>query len=224
MDSDDEYGADNGTVNKTSKIASDGTKIWTMTEKNRFERCLMLYGFSSWDKMLPQFSRRSEKDLEAVAKLVIIFCINTGQVEHDLANEMRRMIGLEAIAAPPPVEEGQEAPKPEPITLPEIPYPAADERKIAEYRSFLLDTTPEYREHIERKGLSTLALTVCVKSQESPYTNSNVKSYSTQGEPSAWSRDSICPREPSCSLVGRRRRSRSDDWHYEIWIWYFCLR
>lgn len=98
--------------------------------------------------MLPQFSRRSEKDLEAAAKLVIITCINSGQIEADMANEMKRVIGLE------PTVNDEEDPLPEILELPQVPYPDATERQIAEYRSFLLDAAPEYKEHIEKKCLS----------------------------------------------------------------------
>jgi hypothetical protein len=149
--SDDDFGIEGAPVKSKTGADKDGPKLWTMTEKNRFERCLMLWGFASWDMMLPQFARRTVEDLEAIAKLVITFCLNTGQVDMDTNAEMRRMIGLEPWIAPE-VEEGIEAPMPDKIELPPIPYIDATERQITEYRSYLLDTTPEYHDHIEKKG------------------------------------------------------------------------
>jgi hypothetical protein len=155
-DSDDNYDADPSTPKvKTAQIPTDGTKLWTMTEKNRFERCLMLYGYSSWDKMLPQFSRRTVEDLEAIAKLVIIFCLNSGQVDNDTTAEMRRMIGLGPMSVPE-IEEGQDSFAPDIIELPQIPYEDATERQITEYRSYLLDSTQEYHEHVEKKGILSI--------------------------------------------------------------------
>ncbi|KAJ3129317.1 choline dehydrogenase 7 [Nowakowskiella sp. JEL0407] len=121
-------------------------KPWTPTEKTRFERVLMLYGFGSWDKMIVGFAKRTELDLKAAGRALILHVVEKGNPKPDaeLAKDMHELLAKEF-----PIE----------VSGPnnDIPYPDATKKQIVEFRSILIDAPKEYSDHIERKGKTLLS-------------------------------------------------------------------
>ena len=152
--SDEEYG--NLADGATKRNAPRDFKIWTPTEKARFERAIMLYGFSSWDKTLrissltlDAFARRSEQDLEAVGRQLMRYCLRNNVLEPDLVRDIKNVLGID------PGDVPEESPC-KSVEVPDAPYPDATQKQIKEYRSYLIESPPEYREHIDRKGKALL--------------------------------------------------------------------
>lgn len=122
----------------------DQPRPWTLSEKTKYERKLMIYGYGSWDLMVAHFPRRTEKDLKAVTRLLMrkgLTVISKGNEE-----DRRLMEDIEEILAKDAREEHRKHDV--------IPYTGATKKQIAEYRTFL--TPPDYAEHIERKGRNIL--------------------------------------------------------------------
>ncbi|KAJ3393137.1 hypothetical protein HDU92_007968 [Lobulomyces angularis] len=156
-DSDDDDYNIGDSVTSNNSAADPSIKLWSITEKTRFERALMLYGYGCWEKILPLFPRREEKDLIAVTDLIMKFCIKRSIQDPDLVRDIRRILDIE-ITDESALDENLENPirLTEDIILPEIPYEGATKKQISEYRSFLLDASKEYQEHIERKSKNLL--------------------------------------------------------------------
>ncbi|TPX32804.1 hypothetical protein SmJEL517_g04133 [Synchytrium microbalum] len=137
----------------------DLLKPWSGTERQRFERRLMNYGFGQWDKMARIFNRRSIPDLKAAGRLLLQHCITQPQVvDLELAKQ-----GKEIIDADAPAPEG---------VGPEIPYLGATQNQILEFKSFLEDTTIDHRANLGRRAKSILTRIVMlwsVKSKIDPH-------------------------------------------------------
>ena len=102
---------------KKSKHVEDVLRLWSGTERQRFERRLMNYGYGQWDKMHRIFPRRSIADLKACGRLLMQHCINQPQVaENELIPAAQ-----DIIAADCPASEG---------IAPEIPYVGATQNQV----------------------------------------------------------------------------------------------
>ncbi|KAJ1548210.1 choline dehydrogenase 6 [Nowakowskiella sp. JEL0078] len=119
----------------------DPVKIWSPTEKGRLERALMLYGLGSWDKMLLMFSKRTEQDLKAACRAIIMHIIEHGKPmpDKDLISDMHEVLSKEFDC---PVSGSNN----------DVPYPDASKRQIFEFRSLLIDAPRDYVDHIAKKG------------------------------------------------------------------------
>ncbi|KAG0011179.1 choline dehydrogenase 6 [Entomortierella chlamydospora] len=123
----------------------EAPRPWSMAEKLMFERKLMIYGYGRWDQMRVFFPRRTEKDLNAVGHCMV------QQILRDMAagsDDDRKLIEeIEAVLVESDTSSGYEAP-----STNDIPFDKASKKSTIEFRSFLLDATQDYVEHIRRKG------------------------------------------------------------------------
>ncbi|KAF7732761.1 Chromodomain helicase DNA binding protein [Apophysomyces ossiformis] len=127
-------------VEKSRK--KDQPRPWSLSEKTKYERKLMIYGYGRWDLMKPHFSRRSEKDLKAVTRAVMRAVLPT--IEKSNEEDRKLIDDIEYILETDADDEvkGNRT----------VPFAGATKKQIAEFRSFLLQAPPDYIEHIERKG------------------------------------------------------------------------
>ncbi|KAF9189619.1 choline dehydrogenase 6 [Haplosporangium sp. Z 767] len=132
----------------TKEIGSkkrEAPRPWSMAEKLMFERKLMIYGYGRWDQMRVYFPRRTEKDLNAVG-----YCM-VQQIMRDMAtgsDDDQKLIGeLETVLQECDAASGYEAP-----SANDIPFDKASKKATIEFRSFLLNATQEYIDHIRKKG------------------------------------------------------------------------
>lgn len=120
----------------------DQMRPWSLSEKTKYERKLMIYGYGRWDLMKPHFPRRSEKDLKAVTRALMRKVLPTIERNND---EDRKLID--------DIEHILEADcRDEVRTDRTVPYSGATKKQTTEFRSFLIEAPPDYVEHIERKG------------------------------------------------------------------------
>ncbi|KAI8079886.1 SNF2 family N-terminal domain-containing protein [Halteromyces radiatus] len=121
-------------------------KLWTMSEKAKYGRKLMIYGYGAWEQMKDDFPRRTEKDLKAVTRALMRHTLPTLNKESE--DDKKLAADIESILTSDAKEE-----VPDDDT---VPYKNSNKRQIAEFRSFLIDATDDYIEHIERKGRNML--------------------------------------------------------------------
>lgn len=123
----------------------EAPRPWSMAEKLMFERKLMIYGYGRWDQMHVFFSRRTEKDLNAVAHCMV------RQIMKDMTassgDDHKLLSDLENVLAECDTASGYEAP-----TVGDIPFDKASKKSIIEFRSFLLNASQDYIDHIRKKG------------------------------------------------------------------------
>ncbi|CAO0790446.1 unnamed protein product [Mucor circinelloides] len=123
----------------------DGIRPWTLSEKTKYERKLMIYGYGPWKQMQVHFPRRTEKDLKAATKCLM------RKVKHVIeanSEEDRKLIqDIETILQSEADDESHDE---------NVPYIGANKRQIAEFKSFLIEAPQDYIEHIERKGRNFL--------------------------------------------------------------------
>ncbi|KAF9945234.1 hypothetical protein BGZ70_003953, partial [Mortierella alpina] len=137
--------------NSMEKDSKDGSKKreaprpWSMAEKLMFERKLMIYGYGRWDQMRVFFPRRTEKDLNAVG-----YCM-VQQILRDMAtgseDDQKLVEEIEAVLIENDASSGYEPP-----SANDIPFERASKKATTEFRSFLLDASQEYIDHIRKKG------------------------------------------------------------------------
>ncbi|KAI8968258.1 SNF2 family N-terminal domain-containing protein [Mycotypha africana] len=124
----------------------DAPRLWSLSEKTKYERKLMIYGYGAWKQMQAHFSRRSVKDMRAVTRCLIRKVRHV--IEPKTEEDRRLLRDLDGILSND-AEDG--------ITdEDEMPYTDATKKQIAEFRSFLIQAPQEYVEHIERKGRNFL--------------------------------------------------------------------
>ncbi|KAF9281009.1 choline dehydrogenase 6 [Mortierella alpina] len=131
---------------ESSSRKREAPRPWSMAEKLMFERKLMIYGYGRWDQMRTFFPRRTEKDLNAVAHCMV------QQIMKDMSNgsdDDQKLIGeLEVVLAESDQVSGYEAP----TSASDIPFEKASKKATIEFRSFLLNATQEYIDHVRKKG------------------------------------------------------------------------
>ncbi|KAG0167130.1 Chromodomain helicase DNA binding protein [Apophysomyces sp. BC1034] len=120
----------------------DQPRPWSLSEKTKYERKLMIYGYGRWDLMKAHFSRRSEKDLKAVTRAVMRKVLPT--IEKSNEEDRKLIDDIEYILETDAGDEvkGNRT----------VPFAGASKKQIAEYRSFLIQAPADYIEHVERKG------------------------------------------------------------------------
>ncbi|OAQ34532.1 hypothetical protein K457DRAFT_773262 [Linnemannia elongata AG-77] len=132
-------------VEKDNFKKREAPRPWSMAEKLMFERKLMIYGYGRWDQMQVFFPRRSEKDLNAVGRCMV------QQIMRDMSSgseDDHKLIGeLETV-----LQESDTANGFEPVSANDVPYDKASKKSTIEFRSFLLNATQEYIDHIKKKG------------------------------------------------------------------------
>ncbi|KAL1920993.1 uncharacterized protein VTP21DRAFT_11628 [Calcarisporiella thermophila] len=123
----------------------EGLIPWSLAERTKYERKLMVYGYSMWEEFAKHFPRRRIKDLKAVTRALILKIV---PLINPTCEEDRRLVrDLETMINEEPDTDFQGFP-----TEDHIPYRGANKKQIVEYKSFLVNATPEYHEHIERKA------------------------------------------------------------------------
>ncbi|KAI3652349.1 hypothetical protein MP228_002674 [Amoeboaphelidium protococcarum] len=78
--SDNEFADDTSTA-EASKIKSQGVPIWTTADRNRIERCLMLYGFGAWEKKMEMFPKKTMNEVKAAEIRLLEWCLEKVQVD-----------------------------------------------------------------------------------------------------------------------------------------------
>lgn len=134
------------TVKDAANKKREAPRPWSMAEKLMFERKLMIYGYGRWDQMRVFFPRRTEKDLNAVGHCMV------QQILRDMAtggsdDDAKLIHEIEAVLTETDGSSGYEPP---PVN--DIPFDKASKKATIEFQSFLLKATPDYIEHIKRKG------------------------------------------------------------------------
>ncbi|ORX61446.1 hypothetical protein DM01DRAFT_1395195 [Hesseltinella vesiculosa] len=120
----------------------DQPRLWTASEKTKYERKLMIYGYGAWNQMAAHFSRRTGKDLCAVTRALIRLVLPLIGENNEEDRKLRE--DIEDIMK---YDEADDVPND-----PTVPFKDASKKLAAEYRSFLLEAPPDYAEHLERKG------------------------------------------------------------------------
>ncbi|KAL1917321.1 uncharacterized protein VTP21DRAFT_4977 [Calcarisporiella thermophila] len=122
-----------------------GVITWSLSEKTKYERKLMVYGYGMWQDFSKHFSRRQIKDLKAVTRGLILKIIQLIDIASE--DDRRLVQDLETIIAEEPDPIFSDMP-----TEDHVPFHGASKKQIIEYKSFLVNTTPEYHGHIEKKA------------------------------------------------------------------------
>ncbi|KAI9278311.1 SNF2 family N-terminal domain-containing protein [Phascolomyces articulosus] len=124
----------------------DQTRPWSLSEKTKYERKLMIYGYGRWDLMKPHFPRRTEKDLKSVTRALMRKVVPI--IERNNEEDRKLVEDINQILESDCREEvrGDRS----------VPYSSATKKQITEFRSFLIQAPAEYVEHIERKGRNFL--------------------------------------------------------------------
>jgi hypothetical protein len=124
----------------------DQPRPWTLSEKTKYERKLMIYGYGPWKQMQVHFPRRTEKDLKAATRCLMrkIRHVIEGNTEEDrkLLHDIDFILSSDA--------------DDDDTTDDTVPYRGASKKHTAEFRSFLIQAPADYIEHIERKGRNFL--------------------------------------------------------------------
>ncbi|KAG4093180.1 SNF2 family N-terminal domain-containing protein [Neocallimastix lanati (nom. inval.)] len=128
---------------------------WCYTERVRFERCLMQYGYGSWNKIIKQFSRRSVNDLKACAHSLVQFCLEAEKCNADLLKDIKEIFAMPENI--PSYENGTPMERSKLIIDPDIPYLKATKKQISEFKSFLIDANEDYKQHLKKKAKNLLS-------------------------------------------------------------------
>ncbi|RCH89603.1 Chromodomain-helicase-DNA-binding protein, partial [Rhizopus stolonifer] len=123
----------------------DMPRPWTLSEKTKYERKLMIYGYGPWHQMQAHFPRRSEQDLKAVTRC-LMRKIKQG-MEANTEEDRKLLQDIDFIL-------DQDAQQDSPDE--QVPYLGASRKQITEFKSFLIQAPADYIEHIERKGRNFL--------------------------------------------------------------------
>lgn len=123
----------------------DLPRLWTLSEKTKYERKLMIYGYGPWKQMQVHFPRRTEKDLKAATRYLMRRVKHV--IEANSEEDKRLLEDIDFILDNDAEDESNDE---------TIPYSGASKKHIAEFRSFLLQAPTDYIEHIERKGRNFL--------------------------------------------------------------------
>ncbi|KAJ3290493.1 choline dehydrogenase 7 [Borealophlyctis nickersoniae] len=129
--------------------APDGAKPWALAEKARLERLLMMHGLGNWDEWTPVLNRRTLADIKACARGMVAHCLrlNFG-TEPDVVSDAKAALIFTG-EFPEEFLDPTNPPK-------AVPYENATAKQIYEYKSLLIEATPEYLEHIEKKSKNLL--------------------------------------------------------------------
>ncbi|KAG0243186.1 hypothetical protein BGX31_011141, partial [Mortierella sp. GBA43] len=119
----------------------EAPRPWSMAEKLMFERKLMIYGYGRWDQMRVFFPRRTEKDLNAVAHCMVRRIMKDMTASSD--DDHKLLADLENVLAECDSASSYEAPM-----SGDVPFDKASKKSTIEYRSFLLNASQDYIDHI----------------------------------------------------------------------------
>ena len=176
MPSDLEF-EDETPTGELAKIASEeGFNVWTMAERVKLERGIMLHGFGAWEKKVELLPKRSILDIKAVEISLMNWCIDYLRKEAQKADakvsrdDLRMLEDCEHIVvtadwAIPSLEEVDQMTegncskafevKTTQVEVDEkfgiYPYPDASRQQMIEFYSFLSDCPKVYYDHLEKK-------------------------------------------------------------------------
>lgn len=119
----------------------DGIRPWSLSEKTKYERKLMIYGYGRWKSMKAHFPRRSERDLKAVTRAMMRLILPT--IERNTEEDYRLVQDIESLLDSDVDDEPRNK---------SIPFTNATKSQIAEFRSFLAEAPQEYLDHVTKKG------------------------------------------------------------------------
>lgn len=123
----------------------DVPRPWTLSEKTKYERKLMIYGYGPWQQMQAHFPRRTEKDLKSATRYLMRKVRHV--IEANSEEDRKLLEDIDFILESDAQDESSDD---------TIPYTGASKKHIAEFRSFLIQAPADYIEHIERKGRNFL--------------------------------------------------------------------
>ncbi|KAI8897954.1 SNF2 family N-terminal domain-containing protein [Globomyces pollinis-pini] len=187
LDTDSDNGSSGNDFSRRSyRPPVSDVKSWTTTERNKLERLTMQHGFNKWDKMALEFGKRTEDDLKACCRALVLKCLETCQtVEKDVVLDVKRALALHYPTVPP-VDDSPEARRDfetridteeqEILEIPdeELPWIGHDDREKYEYLSFLVEAPLEYLESLEKKAknlLIRIALMYNIRNRHHPTTD-----------------------------------------------------
>lgn len=148
---------------------------WTMADRMRLERGLMLYGFGAWEKKKQMIKTRSIKDIKACELRLMKYCIDklsptTNKEDIKMFEDIYHICSL--VRWEVPTDEDVEnmmthgckasfVRQPYTVDFDEelgsfYPYPEATRKQLLEFRSFLDDAPKEYHDHLEKKPKNLL--------------------------------------------------------------------
>lgn len=119
----------------------DGIRPWSLSEKTKYERKLMIYGYGRWKSMKAHFPRRTERDLKAVTRAMMRLILPT--IERNTEEDYRLIQDIEGLLDSDVDDEPRNK---------SIPFNNASKAQIAEYRSFLVEAPQDYIDHVTKKG------------------------------------------------------------------------
>jgi hypothetical protein len=129
----------------------DQARPWTLSEKTKYERKLMIYGYGNWESMVAHFPRRTTKDLKAVTRALMRKVLPILKNVKKSSEEDRKLVqDIENILINDARDESKRNEG--------VPYNGATKKQILEFKSFLIQAPEEYIDHIERKGKSMILL------------------------------------------------------------------
>ncbi|KAJ3102292.1 choline dehydrogenase 7 [Phlyctochytrium planicorne] len=79
------------------KTGADAPKLWSLAEKTRLERGLMMYGYAQWDKILELCRNRNVEDLKACSRAIIRHCILCKAVEADIEADVKACLAQDGV-------------------------------------------------------------------------------------------------------------------------------
>ncbi|KAI8091622.1 SNF2 family N-terminal domain-containing protein [Thamnidium elegans] len=123
----------------------DLPRPWTLSEKTKYERKLMIYGYGPWQQMQLHFPRRTEKDLKFATRYLMRKVRHV--IEPNSEEDRKLLEDIDFI-----LESDNQDQSPDET----VPYLGASKKHTAEFRSFLIQAPADYIEHIERKGRNFL--------------------------------------------------------------------
>ncbi|RKP40233.1 SNF2 family N-terminal domain-containing protein, partial [Dimargaris cristalligena] len=136
------------------KRRTNQVKPWTQAEKTRLERKIMIWGYGKWDELAAYLPRRQQADLHAIVRCMVIYALQLADIKNSEDQELLRDIKAITEAAGDPITDAELVSGLKNIR--QIPYPNANKRQITEYRSFLIDSSPDYLDHMKKKGRNLL--------------------------------------------------------------------
>ncbi|KXS22506.1 hypothetical protein M427DRAFT_130174 [Gonapodya prolifera JEL478] len=126
---------------------------WSQTKKVLLERLIMVWGLSNFHRWLKPLKDRSLNDIKACARECVRFvlsCELKPPVDQDIIDDVYAYLELDETK--PMDERGRVLPEPQPGE----PYHRATKQQIMEFRSFIIDSPEDYKDHLRKKARNLL--------------------------------------------------------------------
>ncbi|KAJ3339493.1 choline dehydrogenase 6 [Gonapodya sp. JEL0774] len=127
--------------------------VWSQTKKVLLERLIMIWGLSNFHRWLKPLKDRSLNDVKACARECLRFvlaCELKPPVDPEIIDDVHAYLDLDETK--PMDERGKVLATP----APGEPYYRATKQQIVEFRSFILDSPEDYKDHLRKKARNLL--------------------------------------------------------------------